>query len=105
MRETMTPVRVRRGRSERLDTSQGERRTTMATIMKRWGMWLVALGVVPVLAGSAAAQNPGAAPAAKPGAVEVDVVKLTATVEAVDKGKRTVTVKTPSGRSAVLKID
>jgi hypothetical protein len=77
----------------------------MATIMKRWGMWLVALGVVPVLASPVAAQTPGAVPAAKPGAVEVDVVKVAVTVEAVDKDKRTVTVKAPAGGSAVLKVN
>ena len=43
------------------------------------------------------------APGDKPGVVLVDVVVITATVDAVDKDKRTVTLKGPQGRTVTLK--
>jgi hypothetical protein len=68
--------------------------------MKQRGTCLAVLGLLLALAGPA----PGAAAAARPGAVEVDAVKLTATVEAIDTDKRTVTVKGPAGRSTTLTV-
>lgn len=41
----------------------------------------------------------------KPGAVMTDVVTVTATVEAVDHDKRTVTLKGPKGKTVTLKVD
>jgi len=69
--------------------------------MKQWGTCLAVLGVLLALAGPA----PVASAAGRPGAVVVDAVKLAATVEAIDKDKRTVTVKGPGGRSVTLKVD
>lgn len=41
----------------------------------------------------------------KPGAVMTDVVAVTATVEAVDHDKRTVTLKGQEGNAVALKVD
>jgi hypothetical protein len=91
-----------------------------------WG-WLPGGGLAFVLvaATAALAQTPaGQAPAAqppavkapagktavekmagdKPGVVVAEAVKVTATVEAVDKDKRTITVKGPQGRMVTLKV-
>ncbi len=42
---------------------------------------------------------------AKPGAVAVDTVEVTATVEAIDYQKRTVTLKGPEGKTRTIKVD
>ena len=66
--------------------------------------------------GAVPAQTPAAKPATdkpspdkpsaqKPGVVVGDVVVVTATVEAVDKDKRTVTLKGPAGNVRTIKVD
>ena len=61
---------------------------------------------VMVLAGltsvQAAQEKDGAAKGGKPGAVVVDVVKLTGTVKAVDMEKKTATVEGSGGRTVVV---
>jgi len=44
------------------------------------------------------------APAGKPGVVVADVTTITATAEAVDQAKRTVTLKGPKGRTVTLTV-
>ena len=67
---------------------------------------LAALAVVLTVTVPAAAQAPPkSADTAKPGMVLADVVKLTATVEGIDQGNRTVTLKSAGGRSTTLKVD
>jgi len=91
--------------------------------MRTWMPSLLAVAVVLVLtapcavpaqtpAGKPATDKPGAdkpspdkPSAQKPGVVVGDVVVVTATVEAVDKDKRTVTLKGPAGRMVTLKVD
>lgn len=70
-----------------------------------WMALAVGMGLAWAAAAPAGAQAPAQAPAAKPGRVEVQAVKIAATVEAVDQAKRTVTVKGPGGRSVTLKVD
>jgi hypothetical protein len=41
----------------------------------------------------------------EPGGVAVDTVELSATVEAIDYAKRTVTLKGPEGRTRTIKVD
>jgi hypothetical protein len=41
----------------------------------------------------------------EPGGVAVDTVELTATVEAIDYAKRTVTLRGPEGKTKTLKVD
>jgi hypothetical protein len=78
---------------------------------------LLALGLAVVIGASVAwAQTPAApkaespaapkaeAPAGKPGVVVADVTRITATVEAVDQAKRTVTLKGPQGRTVILTV-
>src|SRR5215470_6121587 len=78
---------------------------------------LLALGLAVVIGASVAwAQTPAApkaetpaapkaeAPAGKPGVVVADVTRITATVEAVDQAKRTVTLKGPQGRTVTLTV-
>lgn len=85
--------------------------------MKTWTRGWLAFCLSLALSASAAwAQAPAAKPPApadkpaaaapgdKPGVVVADVVVITATVEAVDKDKRTVTLKGPKGRTVVLKV-
>ena len=67
--------------------------------------WMILLAVM-VLAGltsvQAAQEKDGAAKGGKPGAVVVDVVKLTGTVKAVDMEKKTATVEGSGGRTVVV---
>jgi Cu/Ag efflux protein CusF len=67
--------------------------------------WMILLAVM-VLAGltsvHAAQEKDGAAKGGKPGAVVVDVVKLTGTVKAVDMEKKTATVEGSGGRTVVV---
>ena len=78
--------------------------------MKTWTRGLLALGMAlalsaPLAWAQAPAAKPAAAPAAdKPGVVIADVAVMTATVEAIDKNKRTVTLKGPAGRMVTLKV-
>jgi hypothetical protein len=78
---------------------------------------LLALGLAVIVSASVAwAQTPAApkaetpaapkaeAPAGKPGLVVADVTTITATVEAVDQAKRTVTLKGPKGRTVTLTV-
>jgi hypothetical protein len=78
---------------------------------------LLALGLAVIVSASVAwAQTPAApkaetpaapkaeAPAGKPGVVVADVTTITATVEAVDQAKRTVTLKGPKGRTVTLTV-
>ena len=86
--------------------------------MRTWTRRLIALGVTLTMAAPAAwAQAPAAKPAApadkpapkaaadKPGVVIGDLVVVTATVDAIDKDKRTVTLKGPKGKTVTLKVD
>jgi hypothetical protein len=67
---------------------------------------VTAIAIVAATASSAAAQqesqpkDPG-----KPGVVMADVSVITATVEAVDVAKRTVTLKGPAGDPVTVKVD
>jgi len=87
--------------------------------MKSWAREWIALCLSLLLSASVAwAQAPAAKPPApadkpaaaapasgdKPGVVVADVVVITATVEAVDQDKRTVTLKGPKGRTVTLKV-
>jgi hypothetical protein len=85
--------------------------------MKSWTRGGIALCLSLALSASVAwAQTPAAkppapadkpaaaAPADKPGVVVADVVAITATVEAIDQDKRTVTLKGPKGRTVTLKV-
>ena len=78
---------------------------------------LLALGLAVIVSASVAwAQTPAApkaetpaapkaeAPAGKPGVVVADVTTITATVEAVDQAKRTMTLKGPKGRTVTLTV-
>ena len=70
---------------------------------------LLALCLVVVISASVAwAQTPAApkaeAPAGKPGVVVADVTRITATVEAVDQAKHTVTLKGWQGRTVTLTV-
>jgi len=70
---------------------------------------LLALCLVVVISASVAwAQTPAApkaeAPARKPGVVVADVTRITATVEAVDQAKHTVTLKGWQGRTVTLTV-
>jgi hypothetical protein len=78
---------------------------------------LLALGLAVIVSAAVAwAQTPAApkaetpaapkaeAPAGKPGVVVADVTTITATVEAVDQAKRTVTLKGPKGRTVTLTV-
>lgn len=49
-------------------------------------------------------KSSAAAPAGEPGVVLADVTTINASVEAVDKDKRTVTLKGPGGRVVTLKV-
>jgi hypothetical protein len=63
----------------------------------------VAWAQAPATKAPAPADKPAAgAPGDKPGVVVADVLIVTATVEAVDKAKRTVTIKGQGGRSVTL---
>ena len=65
----------------------------------------VAWAQAPAAKPPALADKPAAAaPGDKPGVVIADIVVITATVEAVDKDKRTVTLKGPKGRTVMLKV-
>ncbi len=85
--------------------------------MKSWTrIWLALCLSLALSASVAWAQAPAAKPPAptdkpaaaapgdKPGVVIADIVAITATVEAVDKDKRTVTLKGPKGRTVMLKV-
>jgi hypothetical protein len=63
-------------------------------------LFVLVLGVMvvqPAVAGAPGGQLPGV--------MVVDTVKITATVEAVDYAKRTVTLKGPEGNTVTLKVD
>jgi Cu/Ag efflux protein CusF len=68
--------------------------------MKTFSVILLALMLTASLARAQTKQ--GAAKDAKPGAMVVDVVKLTGTVKAVDMDKKTVTVEGSGGRTVVV---
>src|SRR5215470_10314336 len=70
---------------------------------------LLALGLIVVISASVAwAQTPAApkaeTPAGKPGVVVADVTRITATVEAIDQAKHTVTLKGWQGRTVILTV-
>jgi hypothetical protein len=65
----------------------------------------VAWAQAPAAKPPAPADKPAAAaPGDKPGVVIADIAVITATVEAVDQDKRTVTLKGPKGRTVMLKV-
>jgi hypothetical protein len=65
----------------------------------------VAWAQAPAATPPAPADKPAAAaPGDKPGVVIADIAVITATVEAVDQDKRTVTLKGPKGRTVMLKV-
>lgn len=85
--------------------------------MKTWTRGLLAFGMTlalsaplawaqaPAAKPPAAADKPAAAASAdKPGVVIADVAVINAAVEAIDKDKRTVTLKGPGGRTVTLKV-
>ncbi|HYS94003.1 MAG TPA: hypothetical protein VEL48_11255, partial [Candidatus Acidoferrales bacterium] len=63
--------------------------------------WAQAPATPPPATPPAASDKPSAG---APGVVMADVVVINATVEAVDKDKRTVTLKGSGGRSVTLKV-
>lgn len=64
---------------------------------------LIAAAVASLTAGAAIAQTGGAVVASEPGKVAVaETVSITATVEAIDKAKRLLTLKGPEGNSVVV---
>jgi hypothetical protein len=64
---------------------------------------LIAVAVASLTAGAAIAQTGGAIVASEPGKVAVaETVSLSATVEAIDKAKRLLTLKGPEGNSVVV---
>lgn len=64
---------------------------------------LIAVAVASLSAGAAIAQTGGAIVASEPGKVAVaETVSLSATVEAIDKAKRLLTLKGPEGNSVVV---
>lgn len=71
--------------------------------MKKFSMMLLAVMVLVGLTSAAVAQQKeGAAKGGKPGAVIVEVIKLTGTVKAVDLEKKTATVEGSGGRTVVV---
>lgn len=71
--------------------------------MKKCSMMLLAVMVLVGLTSAAVAQQKeGAAKGGKPGAVIVEVIKLTGTVKAVDLEKKTATVEGSGGRTVVV---
>ena len=67
---------------------------------------VTSFAIILMLAAQAAAQAPApSSDPSKPGVVQADVVRLTATVEGVDQSNRTVTLKSAGGRSTTLKVD
>jgi Cu/Ag efflux protein CusF len=71
--------------------------------MKKFWVMLLAVMVLTGLTSAAVAQQKdSAAKGGKPGAVIVDVVKLTGTVKAVDLEKKTVSVEGSGGRTVVV---
>ena len=65
--------------------------------------WAQAPAAPPAAPPTAPAATP-AAPAGQPGVVMTDLTVVTAAVEAIDKDKRTVTLKGPGGRTVTLKV-
>lgn len=64
---------------------------------------LIAAAVLSIAAGAALAQTGGAVVASEPGKVAMaETVSITATVEAIDKAKRLLTLKGPEGNSVVV---
>ncbi len=64
---------------------------------------LIAAAVLSIAAGAAIAQTGGAVVASEPGKVAMaETVSITATVEAIDKAKRLLTLKGPEGNSVVV---
>jgi len=64
---------------------------------------LIAVAFAAFTAGAAIAQTGGAIVASEPGKVAVaETVSITATVEAIDKAKRLITLKGPEGNSVVV---
>ena len=76
--------------------------------MNRSIILMVALGsataAAPVHAQTAPGQSPAASVPDRPGVVYADRTRTTATVEAVDTDKRTVTLKGAGGRTVILKV-
>jgi hypothetical protein len=71
--------------------------------MKKFWMIMLAVMLVAGLTSMATAQQKdSAAKGAKPGAVIVEVVKLTGTVKAVDLQKKTVSIEGPGGKTATV---
>jgi len=63
---------------------------------------IIAAAVLSIVAGSALAQT-GAAMKSEPGKVSVaEATRVTATIEAIDKAKRLITLKGPEGNSVVI---
>ncbi len=69
---------------------------------KFWKMLFAVMLLAGLKSVEAAQEKDGAAKGGKPGAVVVDVVKLTGTVKAVDLGKKTATVEGSGGRTVVV---
>lgn len=64
---------------------------------------LISAAVLSIAAGAALAQTGGAVVASEPGKVAMaETVSITATVEAIDKAKRLLTLKGPEGNSVVV---
>ena len=64
---------------------------------------LISAAVLSIAAGAAIAQTGGAVVASEPGKVAMaETVSITATVEAIDKAKRLLTLKGPEGNSVVV---
>lgn len=64
---------------------------------------LISAAVLSIAAGAAIAQTGGAVVASEPGKVAMaETVNITATVEAIDKAKRLLTLKGPEGNSVVV---
>ena len=78
--------------------------------MKTWTRGFLAFGVIlslsaPLVWAQAPADKPAAtAPSGRPGVVIADVTVLNASVEAIDKDKRTVTLKGSGGRTVTLTV-
>jgi hypothetical protein len=96
------------------DTGMSPKSSTLWSWLPGAGLALVIAGT-PAMAQAPATQAPPApAPPAKaaaekmagdkPGVVIGEAVKMTATVDAVDKEKRTVTLKGPQGRTVTVKV-
>lgn len=77
-------------------------RSTTLTVVSAWATALFATALVH--APTPPSQSPAAAVPDRPGVVYADRTRTTATVDAVDKDKRTVTLKRSDGRTVTLKV-